>query len=680
MKILVVDDNADDRTVLRLVVERQGHEAIEAEHGQQGFELAAAHRPDLIISDALMPVLDGFNFLKRLKEDVVLKTIPFIFYSATYQEDKDLALAASLGAMAYIFKPMDPAELWGEITEVLKKGGNLKTVAAGEMTDVEYLQKYSSIVATKLEEKVVELEKALAARAATEKALLQSREEWERSFEAIGDIALILAPDLRIIQANRQAYAVLAPEPGQELRGKFCYEAFQEGEQSCACCPLLLAKEFNMSQTCEVEHKGLGKTFQITVSPVFDPAGRMVSFVHFSKDITAQKELGNRLIQAQKLEAIGTLAGGIAHDFNNILTPILGYAEMAKDNVPPGSPVGDNIDQVITAALRARDLVQQILCFSRQKEQQRIPLAPHIIIKEAVKLLRASIPATIEIRQDIVDSGMILADATQIHQVVMNLCTNAYHAMREKGGVLAVVLQPCQVRNDDPKVNEFVLAPGDYVMFEVSDTGAGMDKLTMAKIFDPYFTTKKQGEGTGLGLSVVHGIVQECGGHITVYSEPGRGATFRVYLPKITSAQLFEPHAASEPLPHGTESILVVDDDQAIVDLDTRILEGLGYRVTGLTVSKEALQRFQAAPRDFDLVLTDMTMPGLTGLALSMRINAIRPGMPIILCTGFSELIDGDKAKAIGIQGFLKKPILRQELAETVRAALDGEKRQGKES
>ncbi len=673
MKILVVDDNPDDLLLLRLVVERAGHEAIEAVNGQQGFELAAAHRPDLIISDALMPVLDGFNFLKKLKEDAVLKAIPFIFYSATYKADKDLALAAALGAEAYILKPQAPAELWHEIEEIIEKGGNLKTVAAGEVTDLEYLRKYSAMVATKLEQKVAELEKAVAIQAETEKALVQAKEEWERSFEAIGDIAMILSPDLRITRANRQAYVVLAGDTGRELVGKYCYEAFQEDGQPCAGCPVALARQDDAGHACEIEHKALGRIFQVSVSPILDPEGKIVSFFHFAKDISAQKEMEIRLSQAEKLEAIGTLAGGIAHDFNNILTPILGYTELMKMDLPPESPAWKIVDQVVSAAMRAKDLVQHILTFSRQQEQQRLPMAPHIIIKEALKLLRASIPTTIEIRQEInPDSGMVLADATQLHRIVMNLCTNAYHAMRKTGGVLAVSLQPVQIEQDDPKVNGQVLTPGAYVVFEVSDTGCGMDKLTMAKIFDPYFTTKQQGEGTGLGLSVVHGVVKEYGGYVSVYSELGKGSTFRVYLPTIVPPPATGEKSVAQPLPRGTERILLVDDDQAIVGLETMVLETLGYRVTGVSSSNEALQRFQEAPRDFDLLLTDMTMPGLTGAELSLRIHAIRPEIPIVLCSGFSELIDGDKARDLGIQAFLMKPVLRKDLAEAIRKALDG--------
>jgi len=508
--------------------------------------------------------------------------------------------------------------------------------------------------------------------------LVRAKEEWERTFESIGDIAMIMRPDLRIARVNKQA-ALTFLTTTENLVGRFCYEVFRGESQPCAGCPVLETFLDAAVHTAEIEHKGLGKIFQVSVSPVFNGDSQVASIIHFAKDITERKELENRLNQAQKLEAIGTLAGGIAHDFNNILTPILGYAEMAQSDIDPGHPAIDQLKEVVKAGLRAKDLVQQILTFSRQKENELLPLSPHIIIKEALKLLRASIPTSIEIRQNIdPNSGMVLADGTQLHQIIMNLCTNAYHAMRETGGVLAVSLQPTQVEGNDPKVNGRLLAPGAYVVLDVSDTGCGIEQQDMAKIFDPYFTTKKQGEGTGLGLSVVHGIVKEYGGYVSVYSEPGKGSTFRVYLPRIVSTQVAEQPLSPQALPRGTERILVVDDDTSIVKLNTRILGSLGYGVTGLTGSKEALQVFQGAPRDFDLVLTDMTMPEMTGMDLSLRIHAIRPDIPIVLCSGFSTLIDSDKAKDIGIQEFLMKPVQRKNLAETVRKALDEAKDSGK--
>jgi PAS domain S-box-containing protein len=503
------------------------------------------------------------------------------------------------------------------------------------------------------------------------KELLLAKEEWERTFESIGDIAMILAPDLRISRVNQQAVLAFSTTK-EELQGRFCYEVFRQASQPCAGCPVSDVRRDLGVHTAEIEHKELGKILQVSVSPVFNDDGRVASIIYFAKDITARKEMEMRLIQSQKQEAIGTLAGGIAHDFNNILTPILGYSEMALMDLEPDHPAAVELAEVTKAALRAKDLVKQILTFSRQKEHQLQPLAPHLIIKEALKLLRASIPTSIEIRQQInPESGLVLADGTQLHQIIMNLCTNAYQAMRPTGGVLSVSLQPIRLESEDSKVQGLALAPGAYVVLEVGDTGCGMDQQTIAKIFDPYFTTKKQGEGTGLGLSVVHGIVKEYGGHISVYSEPGKGSTFRVYLPTIVSTGMSEAPAVAPAMARGTEKILVVDDDSTILALNTRILTELGYRVTGLAASPEALNLFTGAPQDFDLVLTDMTMPGMSGADLSLRIHAIRPDIPIILCSGFSELIDGDKAREIGIQAYLKKPFSGGDLAGIIRRLLD---------
>ncbi|MEW6427578.1 MAG: DUF3365 domain-containing protein [Thermodesulfobacteriota bacterium] len=378
-----------------------------------------------------------------------------------------------------------------------------------------------------------------------------------------------------------------------------------------------------------------------------------------------------QLRQAQKMEAIGTLAGGIAHDFNNILTAIIGYAELAALGAQKDSPLQSHLLAVLRAGERAKELVGQILAFSRSSEQQKRPLRLHLILKEAIKLLSASLPSTIEIREEIdPDCGAVLIDPTQMHQLVMNLCTNAYHAMRETGGVLAVSLGKVRIDAGDPKATDLSLQPGAYVKIEVSDTGVGMDRETMARIFDPYFTTKPKGVGTGLGLALVHGIVKSAGGHISVYSEVGRGTTFRVYLPQLPGDVDEVEVEEAEGCPGGDERILAVDDEAEVVALEKVVLEGLGYRVTTRTGSQEALALFREDPQGFDLVLTDMTMPAITGMELAREILAVRPEMPIILCTGFSELIDREKAKGMGIRGYLMKPVRRRDLARMVRAVL----------
>jgi signal transduction histidine kinase/ActR/RegA family two-component response regulator len=380
----------------------------------------------------------------------------------------------------------------------------------------------------------------------------------------------------------------------------------------------------------------------------------------------------NQLRQAQKMEAIGTLAGGIAHDFNNILAPIIGYTEMTLNDVPQSSPMHYDLKQVLKAAHRARDLVRQILSFSRhRKEQQRTPVNISTIVKEALKLLRASLPSSIEIRQD-VQEGMALADATQIHQVLINLCTNADHAMGGSG-MLDVSLKEVALSSNDLSslsMSTMDLNPGSYLKLSVSDTGHGMDASTMQRIFDPYFTTKEVGKGSGLGLSVVHGIVKRHEGMIGVRSEPGKGSAFEVYIPKIESRpdKTGEIHLA---LPKGTEHILIVDDEQMVADIGVIMLERLGYRVTAKTNALEALDVFRARPEEFDLIITDYTMPHMNGIDLARELLLLRPDIPVILCTGFSEKVTDQAAKDVGIRGSAMKPLDRRQLAELVRSALD---------
>jgi PAS domain S-box-containing protein len=384
-------------------------------------------------------------------------------------------------------------------------------------------------------------------------------------------------------------------------------------------------------------------------------------------------KLEAQLQQSQKMEAIGTLAGGIAHDFNNILTAILGYTEIAISDLPQGSDTRSNLEEVFKASLRAIDLVKQILMFSRQSETQLFPIRMHLIIKEALKLLRASLPSTIEINQNIRALGTVLADLTQIHQIMMNLCTNASHAMSENGGELSVSL--IQVNVPDDKTAPKELPPGPYLKLTVSDTGCGMTPEVINRIFDPYYTTKGIDKGTGLGLAVVHGIVQSHGGRIAVESEPGKGTSFHIYLPEIINSEKDkETSQAVAPDATGTERILFVDDEETIVRMGKKMLEKLGYEVAGSTSGAEALKLFKAAPDQFDLVVTDMTMPHMTGDQLSGKLIEIRPDIPIILCSGFSEKMTEEAAKEIGIREFIMKPVSRQALSKVIRKVLDAPK------
>jgi len=393
--------------------------------------------------------------------------------------------------------------------------------------------------------------------------------------------------------------------------------------------------------------------------------------LNFARDVTEQVKMEEHLRKNQKMEAIGTLAGGIAHDFNNILGVMMGFVEIALLKIPKQSPVVENLQQVLAAAERAAKLVAQILTFSRQAESAPVPCELTPIVKETVKFMRASLPANIEIRESYQSVGMVVADPTQIHQIVMNLCTNAAHAMEPGDGVLGILLSEIDVNETETQVQD--LGKGRYVVLSVSDTGTGIPLEVQGRIFEPYFTTKPTGKGTGLGLAVVHGIVAKAGGVIKVHSEPGVGTSFHVYLPVVERGGGERGRReAEEEAPRGTERVLVVDDEEPIVAMLRESLEALGYTVTAVTDSEEALRLFSENPARFDLVITDLTMPRMSGGALVRAMRAVRQRIPIILCTGFSEGLTQERLSDLGVGAVLTKPIPRLHLAREIRRILDG--------
>ena len=392
----------------------------------------------------------------------------------------------------------------------------------------------------------------------------------------------------------------------------------------------------------------------------------------FIRDVTFNKAMEQQLLQTQKIQAIGTLAGGIAHDFNNIVSAIMGYTEICLMQAPKDSQSARRLGQILQASRRASGLVNQILAFSRQEEMDQRPVNLTIMIKEVMKLIRASVPSSIAFETQFEkDIGPVMADPTHIHQVVMNLCTNAVHAMDGSGGTLHVGLSACDVDDTGYTATLRGLIPGAYARLSVSDTGHGIDPAIVKKIFDPYFTTKRRGEGTGLGLSVVHGIVTQLGGSVTVYSEPEKGTTFHVYLPTIdVDEEHFQP-TLQAPVSGGNETILLVDDDGVLLEMTHEMLEGLGYHVVSRSSSLEAIQAFSANPDRFDLIITDQTMPAVSGLELAGKIRLLGFNKPVILCSGFSADISQKRLDACGIRAVLKKPVLRRELAATIRRIMD---------
>ncbi|MFH2123755.1 MAG: PAS domain S-box protein [Pseudomonadota bacterium] len=496
-----------------------------------------------------------------------------------------------------------------------------------------------------------------------------SKELWEKTFDAMPEMITIQDNKMRIVRANKAAYQFLQANP-EELNGKYCYEVFTGSSIPCKDCPVLETLQDRGEHSAVLTHDNLGKIFNVSSALIPSEDGDIRYIVHVVQDITEQKKMEEELYQAHKMEAMGTLAGGIAHDFNNILTAILGFSEFVKRALPENSKPREDIEQVISSGRRAAELVKQILTFSRKSEQQRHPFQPHLIVREALKMLRSTLPSTIIIEEYIdQECGSILADPTSVHQIVVNLCTNAHHAMENEKGTLTVSLSRKEITKDDCVESD--VAPGPFIKLSIQDTGCGMDKKTMARIFEPYFTTREVGKGSGLGLAVIHGIVKSLHGFVEVESEPGKGTAFAVYIPALEEVAAISPSTEIKDLPGGTEWILVVDDEPLLVSLNTRILERFGYTVTATTSSREALEEIRSHGDDFALVITDQSMPYLSGVELAGEILKIRPEMPIILCSGYSSVITEEEVLALGIKKYALKPLDIRTLTKVVREVLD---------
>ena len=504
-----------------------------------------------------------------------------------------------------------------------------------------------------------------------EEKLKKSEERYREYFEDNIVGAYISSPGGKLIACNREYKKIFGFDSTQQALDTTISKIFEVPNERAEFLRLLKKKKRVTGYESKLRKiNGTPIRMLENASGVFDEEGNLKRIRGFLMDVTEQRKLEAQLRQAQRMETIGTLAGGIAHDFNNILFPILGHADMLLADIPEDSPLQDGLNEISAGALRAKDLVRQILTFSRQDTTELILMKMQPIIKEALKLIRSTIPTTIDITQDInADCGAIKADPTQLHQIIMNLTTNAFHAMEETGGVLSVSLKEIELGNDD--VINLDLEPGTYVCLTIADTGTGMDKNIIEKIFDPFFTTKEVGKGTGMGLSVVHGIIKSMKGAIQVYSEPGKGAEFRVCLPVEQSSFERQSIQIHDVIQSGTEQILFVDDEAAIITMGKRMLERLGYQVTSRTSSLEALEAFRANPDRFDLVITDMAMPNMPGDKLSTELIKIRSDIPVLLCTGFSENISEKKAASLGIKGFILKPIVMKDLARKIREVLD---------
>lgn len=643
LRVLLVEDLEDDALLIVRTLRKGGFEpAYERVQTAEEMTFALLNAAwDIILCDYHMPGFSGLDAILLLKK--MNLDIPLIIVSGAIGEETALD-CIHRGASDYIMKG-NPARLGLSVQRELEK----KVLRARQKSDEEALRRS--------EEKF--------------KTIANYTVDWESWF----------GPDGKYLWVNPAVERITGytPEEVLAMPDFISVMVFEEDRES-------FIRHFQTALTgtrgnnFEIRCVRKDKThFWLSVSwqPVYDEQGGFLGIRTSGRDITSVKKaeeerfhLEKQLFNSQKMEAIGALAGGIAHDFNNMLSAMMGYAELALEPSAEDRR-RQNIQQVLNAARRAGNLVRQILSFSRHAELDKKPLELQSIVREAMKLLRATIPSNIDIRQQLPDKPMVvLADDTQMHQVIMNLCTNAAQAMGERGGRIDITLRaeehsadPCTGNSKSEKCARII----------ISDSGPGISPDIINRIFDPFFTTKKTGEGTGLGLSVVYGIIKNHDGSIRVESEPGRGTTFDVWLPLADSMHQASsrPSPAASAVETGSEHILVVDDEEDLAFLMQSALSALGYRVTACTSSPEALNLFLADPAAFDLVITDMTMPHLSGSELAQEILKRKPTQPVILCSGYSSFMDADKAAAIGIRAFLLKPLSRRELAAAVRKVLD---------
>jgi len=523
----------------------------------------------------------------------------------------------------------------------------------------------------RVEERTADLREQIAERERAEEALRESQERFMNLIENAVMGIYQVTKEGKFIMINQRMVDMFGFSSQEEFLATIDYieELYVHPDERPKILQEINEKGFIEGKEVEFKRKNGESIWNKLYTRVTENKEGIILYEGLMEDITERKALEEQLRQSHKMEAIGTLAGGIAHDFNNILGIILGNTELAMDDVPEWNPARLNLKEVRTASLRAKDVVRQLLSFARKTELEKKPINITPIIKEALKLLRSSIPTSIEIRQDIPkDIDTILADPTQINQVLINLCTNAAHAM-PNGGVLEIKLENVKL-GEAATSNSPDLNPGRYLNLTVSDTGYGINPKDIDRIFDPYFTTKEVGRGTGMGLAVIHGIIKGHGASVSVQSQPGKGTTFSIFFPVVEADAIVETETVNR-LSTGSEKILFVDDEESMIKMGQQILGRLGYKPEIRTNPVEALELFRSDPDLFDLVITDMTMPQMSGDTLAKEILNIRPDMPIILCTGFSEKVNEESAKEMGISAFVLKPIVMRDIAHTIRMVLD---------
>lgn len=854
-KILVADDQEYSRYLLETILTGSGYEVASACNGGEAWERLQQGDIDMVLTDILMPVMDGFTLCRRIRASDTLKNTPVVFYTATYTDERDEELAMRMGADAFLRKPLDPQSLVDSVESVFsQRRGRAPQMAVGESLNGDVLELYNERLIKKLEKKLVELEDERARRgsviaelqrknrslrminectsaimrSATEQKIcsgimksvvdigayrfawiattegqpgsglvpraayggagegldvvpevcftaevskvcpiveaLSSRElavrrpPWEGLCRAVADnavrmgygmeialplvaadetlgVMVLYADDAVVLDAeetillkelaDNTAFGIasarnaleraraekmlakseerfrliaetspdtlflLTPEgridylsPASErmlgvaprsIAGARFTDLVVEHDREEALGALervmggetLRGREFGMRLP-----DGRNLFVEVSAAPVRE-GGKVSAVLGVARDVTARRELERQLLQSQKMEVLGSLAGGIAHDFNNILSAIVGYTELMLQRAETGSELERDLNSILNACMRARDLIRSILAMSRHAPHGAERVAVKDVVKDALKLLRATIPANITFETDIGTDAAVMVDPVNIHQVVLNLVTNAAHAIGSRGGKIRIGLDETDLGPDNAAVSGASVPAGRYVRLVVEDTGTGIDPSILPHIFKPFFTTRQGQGGTGLGLFMVQTLARECGGHVHVQTEPGKGTCFTVILPV---APEHAPIGSLEPeqdVPRGSERILFVDDEKSITYISREMLSDLGYTVTPAAGSVEALEIFRQSPNDFDLVVTDLAMPIMSGLELAREIRATRSDIPVILSTGTHDSDVAAQAKKLGVSGFIAKPFKKAELARAVREILD---------
>ncbi|MCB2189040.1 MAG: response regulator [Deltaproteobacteria bacterium] len=688
-QLLVVDDQEVNRYLLEVLLKGHGHAVTSASNGVEALALARKSPPEVVITDILMPEMDGFALCRAWQKDPALAPIPLIFYTATYTDPKDEKFALSLGAARFIVKPTEPDRFISILDQVLKdhREGKLGPAATPVEEEDVFLKEYNQTLIHKLEQKIMQLEQTnklllqeVEDRKKAERELSRSEEQYRTLMEAVADPVIVYDLEERVLFLNRafnqvfgwtlaelknQTLAFVPPEdvlPFQEV-----LERVREGEPCCAYENRRLTKDRGL-----VEVSISAACFRDDLD---QPRGVVVSLQDITHKKQAEEErniLRAQLIQAQKMEALGTLAGGIAHDFNNILSPIIGFTELVAQKTADDLQRG-RLQIVLDSCQRARDLISQILTFSRRTEPEIVPVTLGPLLKEITKLLKVAAPKDVDISYEAPAGPVkVSGDPSQLHQVLLNLGTNALHALAKSKGRGSLVYQLTLEDMSAENLTSFPeLQAGPHALIRVEDTGSGMSPEVLERIFEPFFTTKAKGEGTGLGLSVAHGIITQMGGAMRVSTTEGRGSQFSLYLPLDTSAANREEAPAALVAPRGSEAILVVDDEQAILMLYEQILGELGYRVTKAGSGEEALALVRRQPGEFDLVLTDFAMPDLNGLEVGRALHWLAPDLPIILASGTPEDVSQEQLREGGICYQLPKPCTLHKMAVAIRAVLD---------